>query len=65
MEFHETKFQRPIDRHLKSGVLKSIVHVIQHANFQFFMAYSDSYLEKLAIGDKYIHKASTSDLQLY
>ena len=40
---------RHINRYLKSDVLKSIVRVIKHANFQ-------CYLQKLTIGDKYLNK---------
>ena len=36
---------------------KSIVHVIKHANFQFYKAYlAGVVLQKRAIGDRYINK---------
>ena len=37
-------------------VLKSIIYVINHANFQLYDEYSDLYLEKLTIEGKYINK---------
>ena len=33
--------QRHIDRYLKNGVTKSIVHVIKHANFQLYRVHPD------------------------
>ena len=36
--------------------MKSIVYVIKHARFQLYEEYSDLYLKKLTINDKYINK---------
>ena len=46
-----------IDRCLKNGVLKSIVHVIKDANFQLYRLHPDGVvIENLIIDDKFINK---------
>ena len=42
-------YWRHIDRYLNNGVLKIIVHVIKHANFQLYRVHSDG-----VIDDKFI-----------
>ena len=49
--------KRHIDRYLKNGVSKIIVHVIKHANFQLYTLWR-SFLENLTIDDKF--KKTTS-----
>ena len=51
---HQLKAYR-IDRYLKTGISKSICHVIKHVNFQFYRAHPDRIIwEKMTIDDKYI-----------
>ena len=48
---------RRIDRYLKNGIPKSIVHVMKHVNFQVYRAHPDKFIwKKLTIYDKYINK---------
>ena len=44
-------------RYLKSGVSKTIVHVIKHVNFQLYSGHTDRVIwKKVTIDDKYINK---------
>ena len=38
---------KAIDRYLKSGVLKSIVHVIKYADFQLYRVHPDGVIKKI------------------
>ena len=52
-------YQRHIDRYLKNGVSKSIVHVIKHVSFQLYMAHPYEVIwKKLKTEEKYINKTS-------
>ena len=61
----ETKCQRRcfqvtfgnFDRYLKNSVLKHIVHVIKHVNFQIYRVHTGGIIwKKVTIDDKYINK---------
>ena len=45
-----------MDRHLKNGVSKSIVRVINYVNFQLYRVNPDGVIWKLTIDDKFINK---------
>ena len=43
----KAKLSRQSDKYLKSGVSKKIIHVIKHANFQLYRAYSERVIWKV------------------